>query len=88
MRTAWDGYVKYAMGRNELRPISRTGHSAGIFGVSSMGATVVDALDTLYIMGMKDEFKKARDWVAEHLDFNVVGVSYFFHAALLCQRRI
>ena len=75
--------MKHAMGQNELRPISHTGHSAGIFGISAMGATIVDALDTLYIMGMKDEFKKARDWVAEHLDFNVVGVLYFFHAVLL-----
>ena len=75
MKTAWDGYEKYAMGQNELKPISKTGHSAGIFGSSSMGASVVDALDTLYIMGMKAEFKKARDWVAEHLNFGVVSVS-------------
>ena len=34
-----------------------------------MGATIIDALDTLYIMGMKDEYNKARDWVAENLDF-------------------
>lgn len=71
MKTAWGGYAKYAMGENELKPKSRTGHSAGIFGSSKMGATVVDALDTLYIMGMKDEFKVARDWVAQHLNFNV-----------------
>ena len=37
-----------------------------------MGATIVDALDTLYIMGMHDEYKKGRDWVEENLDFNEV----------------
>ncbi|XP_047128669.1 mannosyl-oligosaccharide 1,2-alpha-mannosidase IA isoform X1 [Hydra vulgaris] len=70
MKFAWDGYTKYAMGQNELKPISKTGHSAGIFGDSSMGATIVDALDTLYIMGMKEELKVARNWIAEHLSFS------------------
>lgn len=71
MKTAWDGYVQYAMGENELKPVSQHGHSASIFGSSTMGATVVDALDTLFIMGMTEEFKQARDWVAQHLNFNV-----------------
>ena len=74
MKTAWDGYQKHAMGHNELKPLAKSGHSAGIFGSSRMGATVVDALDTLYIMGFKDEFKAARDWVAEHLSFSVVSL--------------
>ena len=74
MKAAWDGYVQYAFGQNELKPISKTGHSAGIFGGSSMGASVVDALDTLYIMGLTDEYKKGRDWVALSLEFNVVSL--------------
>lgn len=71
MENAWGGYRRHAMGQNELKPLAKTGHSAGIFGNSAMGATVVDALDTLYIMGMKDEFKVARDWTAQNLNFNV-----------------
>lgn len=70
MEHAWSGYVNHAWGSNELRPISKTGHSASIFGASSMGATIVDALDTLYIMGMKEEFERARKWVAISLHFN------------------
>ena len=77
MKHAWDGYVKYAWGKNEVRPISLRGHSASIFGSASMGATIIDALDTLYIMGMKDEYDKARDWVAENLDFGKM-VRFFF----------
>ena len=74
MKTAWDGYVEYAFGQNELKPISKTGHSAGIFGgSSSMGASIVDALDTLYIMGLTEEYKKGRDWVALSLEFNAVS---------------
>ena len=68
MKHAWDNYVTYAWGKNELRPVSKRGHSASIFGSSSMGATIVDSLDTLYIMGFDKEFEKAKAWVGEHLD--------------------
>jgi len=71
MKFAWDGYYKHALGANELKPISKHGHSAGIFGNSRFGASVVDALDTLFIMGFKEEFKQARDWVAKNLNFDV-----------------
>lgn len=27
-------------------------------------------MDTLFIMGMKDEFKRGRDWIAEHLNID------------------
>eukprot|EP00729_Bicosta_minor_P006128 gene6128-34039_t len=65
MKSAWDGYAAHAWGANELMPKAKKGHSAGIFGVSKMGATIVDAIDTLLIMGFTDEAAKARDWVAE-----------------------
>ncbi|XP_044261687.1 mannosyl-oligosaccharide alpha-1,2-mannosidase IA-like isoform X1 [Tribolium madens] len=70
MKHAWDNYVRYAWGKNELKPISKRGHSASIFGTLPIAATILDGLDTLYIMGMKDEFKQARDWVANELDLN------------------
>lgn len=33
----------------------------------------MDALDTLYIMEMFEEFDAATDWVEKSLDFNVVS---------------
>ena len=35
-----------------------------------MGATIVDSLDTLYIMGMTEEFEKAKKWVESNLDMS------------------
>ncbi|XP_061479701.1 mannosyl-oligosaccharide 1,2-alpha-mannosidase IA isoform X1 [Rhineura floridana] len=70
MKHAWDNYKHYAWGLNELKPISKQGHSSNLFG-NIQGATIVDALDTLYIMEMKDEFKEAKEWVEKNLDFNV-----------------
>lgn len=42
-------------------------------GNSQMGATIVDALDTLYIMGLHDEFKDGQEWIEQNLDFSVVS---------------
>lgn len=71
MKHAWDNYRTYGWGHNELRPIARKGHSTNIFGSSQMGATIVDALDTLYIMGLHDEFMDGQRWIEENLDFSV-----------------
>ncbi|OQV23908.1 Mannosyl-oligosaccharide alpha-1,2-mannosidase IA [Hypsibius exemplaris] len=68
MKHAWDNYVAYAWGSNELRPISKRGHNPSIFGRAKFGATIVDAADTLYLMGLMDEFKAARDWIASNLN--------------------
>ncbi|CAA7394604.1 unnamed protein product [Spirodela intermedia] len=66
MLHAWNSYVKYAWGQDELQPQSMDGVNS--FG--GLGATIVDSLDTLYIMGLHDEFQKAREWVVTSLDFN------------------
>lgn len=36
------------------------------------GATIVDALDTLFIMDLKEEFENAEIWIENSLDLNVV----------------
>ena len=87
MQHAWDGYAKYAWGKNEVRPVSLRGHTASIFGQASMGATIVDSLDTLYIMGMIDEYEKARGWVESELDFNKM-VSVYCTVDVLCRQPI
>lgn len=37
----------------------------------------MDALDTLYIMEMYDEFEAATEWVDRNLDFNMVRLKPF-----------
>lgn len=55
MKKHWAGYKAFAWGHDELKPISED-HSDPFAG---WGATLVDSLDTLWIMGMKDEFEEA-----------------------------
>ncbi len=58
---AWSGYTKYAMGHDELSPV--TGGIKDPF--NGWGATLVDTLDTLWIMGLKEEFEQAVNEVAK-----------------------
>nr|VDC61562.1 unnamed protein product [Brassica rapa] len=60
---AWSGYRKYAMGYDELMPISQR----GVDGLGGLGATVVDALDTAMIMGHDHIVSEAGAWVEAHL---------------------
>ncbi|KAG7372160.1 glycosyl hydrolase family 47 protein [Nitzschia inconspicua] len=74
MQHAWTGYETYAFGKDELKPKSMKGDN----GWGGIGITLVDSLDTLWLMDMKDEFYRARDWVKNHLDHNIYkAVSVF-----------
>ncbi|ERN07458.1 mannosyl-oligosaccharide 1,2-alpha-mannosidase MNS1 isoform X1 [Amborella trichopoda] len=66
MLHAWTSYEKYAWGHDELQPQSKN----GVDQFGGLGATIVDSLDTLYIMGLHQQFQKATEWVANSLDFN------------------
>uniref|UniRef100_H3B7W3 alpha-1,2-Mannosidase n=1 Tax=Latimeria chalumnae TaxID=7897 RepID=H3B7W3_LATCH len=72
MKFAWDNYKRFAWGKNELRPLSKSGHIGNMFG-GLRGATIVDAIDTLYIMGLENEFNEAKDWIERNFDLNLVN---------------
>ena len=55
---------KYGWNYDEINAGSRTAITW-----FHMGLTVVDSLDTLLILGLEEEFIEARQWVANHLDF-------------------
>ncbi|KAJ1899651.1 hypothetical protein LPJ66_001976 [Kickxella alabastrina] len=65
---AWNGYKKYAYGADEISVLKKKPKTTR----NGWGATLVDALDTLWIMDLKNEFWEARDFVAK-LDFRNDG---------------
>uniref|UniRef100_A0A665TV63 alpha-1,2-Mannosidase n=1 Tax=Echeneis naucrates TaxID=173247 RepID=A0A665TV63_ECHNA len=77
MKFAWDNYKRYAWGKNELRPLTRNGHIGNMFG-GLRGASIIDSLDTLYIMGLMDEYNDAKQWVQSSLDLNSNGEASLF----------
>lgn len=63
---AWHGYKQYAWGHDELRPLSKGYHDW--YGVS-LYMTPVDALDTMVLMGLKNEADEDRELIATKLSF-------------------
>eukprot|EP00752_Nemacystus_decipiens_P015936 g14242.t1 len=66
MQHAWRGYEQHAWGADELAPRGKKGKQNW----GGMGVTLVDSLDTLWLMDMKDEFWRARDWVRDKLTYS------------------
>lgn len=79
MRHTWKGYSKNCFGEDELLPVDHTCSNGW-----HLGLTLVDSLDTLFLMGMKPEFNAARDWVANRtaLDFHKVGTVSLFETTI------
>jgi hypothetical protein len=74
MQRTWKAYRAHAWGKDVLQPLSLKGEDPW----GGMAVTMVDSLDTLWVMGLKDEFAEARDWIRDHLSFRGVGrVSVF-----------
>ncbi|EPS33294.1 putative alpha-mannosidase [Penicillium oxalicum 114-2] len=61
---AWAGYKKTAMSHDEVKPLSEGFDDP----FNGWGATLVDSLDTLWIMDLKTEFSEAVDAVKK-IDF-------------------
>ncbi|KAH7156670.1 glycoside hydrolase [Dactylonectria macrodidyma] len=57
---SWAAYEKHAWGHDELKPLSLGSHDS----LSGWGASIIDALDTLWLMDMKSEFRRAARHVA------------------------
>ncbi|XP_014241957.1 endoplasmic reticulum mannosyl-oligosaccharide 1,2-alpha-mannosidase isoform X1 [Cimex lectularius] len=62
---AWNGYKKYAWGHDHLKPISHKPHDW-----FKLGLSIVDSLDTMYLMNLKEELAEARNWVENDMNMN------------------
>ena len=85
---AYGAYMRLAFPHDELRPISQT-HTDSLIELgnavkprrerySGVALTLIDALDTLAVLGNASEFGWAVRWVSEHVSFDQdVDVSLF-----------
>ena len=64
---AWNAYKKYCWGHDDLKPLTRTCHD---WYAEPLLMTPVDALDTMILMGEKEEAKETREYIATHLSFD------------------
>ncbi|KAF4131709.1 Glycosyl hydrolase family 47 [Phytophthora infestans] len=70
MKFAWGNYEEHAFGGDEVDPKNGWKRS-NVWG--DIACSMVDGIDTLWIMDLKDEFQRARDYVANQLDFSHLG---------------
>eukprot|EP00392_Amoebophrya_sp_AT5.2_P001038 g1040.t1 len=59
MSFCWENYKKQAWGYDEVHPLRGGGRNT----MGGIAVTILDSLDTLFLMDMKDEFFEAVDWI-------------------------
>ena len=64
---AWNGYKKYAWGHDDLKPLSKT--YKNWYGQTLL-MTPVDSLDTLILLGFKQEADTTRKYITDNLSFD------------------
>lgn len=69
------------MGDDEYHPISRKG--SNLTEAGGIGYTIVDSIDTMLIMGLHEEYQRARSWVANIMTFERDANFNTFEVSLL-----
>lgn len=73
------------MGDDEYHPLSHRG--SNLTKAGGIGYTVVDSIDTMLIMGLQDEYQRARKWVQNHLSFDRDADFSTFEVRVVTNRR-
>lgn len=73
----WNGYKKFAWGHDQLLPLS--GSYAEFFVPGHpIGLSIIEALDTLYVMGLDHEVTLGVNWIRANLDLGIDGDFHVF----------
>lgn len=64
---AFNGYMKHAFPRDELKPLSCDGEDT----LGGYALTLVDSLDTLALLGDKERFAFSVEWLGRNLRFDI-----------------
>src|SRR4051794_8713968 len=79
---AWNSYADQCFGQDQIKPV--TGTAAPFFFPAGppLGLTIVEALDTLYVMGLDRELEAGIRWAADHLQFDIDGDVQVFETSI------
>ena len=78
---AWSGYKKLAWGHDEVLPLSAKPTDFFIDG-HSLGLSIIEAMDTLYLMELDDELDACVGWLRSNMNFDVDGEVEMFEAVI------
>ena len=68
LQHSWAAYERDAFGDDEYHPVSQKG--SNLTDAGAMGYMIIDSIDTMMIMGLDEEYKRARKWIASELSFD------------------
>ena len=60
-----------AMGCDSYNPVSRVG--SNLTNAGGIGYMIIDAIDSMILLGLDEEYQRAREWVANELSFDRDG---------------
>ena len=77
MKFAWKEYETHSWGSDFHRPTSITSniHFNG-------GITIIDSIDTLYLMNLTEEYNHAREWILTNFSLEDTGTYSFFEIVI------
>src|SRR5919112_1842648 len=81
MRWAWRNYRERAWGKDQIKPISG-GFESFPLKNHHLGLSLIEALDTLWVMGLDEEFRDGVEWVKANLHFDVDGEVSVFETSI------
>ena len=81
MRWSWGKYRELAWGKDEIRPVSGGAKSFPLKD-HHLGLSLIEALDTLWLMELDAEFADGLNWIKTNLDFDVDGEVSVFETSI------
>lgn len=74
----WSNYHSHAWGADEFNPVN--GQPARVW--CNCGLQILDAMSTIWLMGLREEFDAAAEWVEKSLNFDDTGLVSFFEITI------
>lgn len=68
------------MGCDAYHPVAQRG--SNLTRAGGIGYMVLDAMDSLILLGLDEEYQRAREWVANELSFDRNGIYNTFEVSL------
>ena len=81
MRWAWHQYREHAWGKDQIKPLSG-GFESFPLKDHHLGLSLIEALDTLWLMELDEEFNDGIEWVKANLHFDIDGEVSVFETSI------
>lgn len=82
MAFAWKHYAERALGHDQIKPVSGGYEEFLLPKGPGLSLTIVEALDTLWLMGLDAELEQGVNWIKANLRFDIDGEVQVFETSI------